>query len=109
MAVAQIGEPGPRDRTRPQADPGQRRRRRSSVIKSRVIAPFDCLNCEAPLAIVMADPNNDTYLMLGPMAKLREGTIECDCGAVREFTSLNAPPGVPPPHRSNVDSLPKST
>ena len=104
MANVQVGTSAPRARTRPPADPARRRRRRTTIVCSRVIAPFDCLDCEAPLAIVMADHENNTYLMLGPMAKLRQGDVECECGAVREFVSMNAAPDVPRPH--GVDRRP---
>jgi hypothetical protein len=111
MADVQVGESGPRPRARPHADPGRRRRRdRTTLIRSRIVGPFDCLNpdCQAPLAVVMADHEHNTYLMVGPMAMLTHGTIRCECGAEREFISVNVPPKLAPPFRPGVDTLPKS-
>lgn len=101
MAELQFGSSGPRACTRPAAD-SARRQRRSQLARTRVIAPFDCLACEAPLAIVMADHEHNTYLMVGTTAKLVKGEVKCECGAVREFASMQVPP------RPGVDTLPKA-
>lgn len=55
--------------------------------RSRWVGFLYCLNCEAELREVMADENNDTYLLDGG-DRLKRHSVPCrDCGAVREFRS----------------------